>query len=400
MREALPDYYAQALVDHEVDAIAAPVIDITGGQESGPVSFDAIVEVRPHLRIAGYGGLRVEVPNPEVTEADIAAQVDRLRGTSAVLTLVDRPAKDGDHLTIDLAGERDGEAVSAMTTTDFVYELGSATVLPELDTSLQGAKVDDVVTFDAELPDGPVALRVAIKEIKEKVLPDITDAWASEASEFDTVAELRADITKHMEPGKKQQAVAALRNGTVKALIELVDEEPPGSLVDGEVERRAQELGHHLESQGVTIAQYLQFTGQSQQDVITGLRSGAEPAVKADLALRAVAEGEKLSPSGEELDAEIARLSESYQVPPAELHRQLESTGRLAAVRSDLEKGKALDWLIEHAEVVDAEGKPVDRALFEPKTEGDSSPDDAAGVSSDREDPQSPQAAPAETGEA
>ncbi|MDQ6782615.1 MAG: trigger factor [Actinomycetota bacterium] len=382
LREALPDYYARALLDNDVDAIAAPEIDITSGQDSGPVVFDAVVEVRPHLRLAGYEGLRVEVPDPGVTEEDIAAQVDRLRGNLAELAVVERPATDGDHLTIDLHAERDGEAIGGMTTDDFVYELGSATVLPELDTQLNGAKVGDIIAFDAELPDGVVALRVLVKEVKEKMLPDVTDGWASEASEFDTVDELRADIVKRLRLVKKMQATMALRDGTVEALVELVEEEPPKALIDAEVERRAHDLGHRLESQGATIAQYLQATGRSEQDVIAEMRSGAEPAVKADLALRAVAEGERLAPTDEEVDAEIARLSGTHQTTPADLRRQLESAGRMPAVRSDLERGKALEWLIEHTEVVDAEGQPVDRALLDPQ------------------EPQPSQAAPAESGEA
>src|SRR5437016_2566361 len=151
LREALPDYYSRALQETDVDAIAAPEIDITAGQEEGPVAFDAVVEVRPHLKLAGYGGLRVTVPNPTVTEADITAQVDRLRNNFGELTPIGRPAKDGDFLTIDLKGTRHGEPVAGMSTDDLLYELGSGTVLPELDRELQGAKVGDILKFNADL---------------------------------------------------------------------------------------------------------------------------------------------------------------------------------------------------------------------------------------------------------
>jgi trigger factor len=407
LREALPDYYARALADHDVDAIAAPEIDITSGQESGPVAFDAIVEVRPRLQLAGYSGLRVEIPAPDVTDGDIAAQVDRLRGNLAELSSVNRPARDGDHLTIDLHAERDGEAIGGMTTDDFLYELGSATVISELDTELQGAKVGDILAFDAELPDGPVALRVLVKEIKEKVLPEVTDEWASEASEFDTVDELRADITKQMRVVKQVQGSMALRNGAVDALVALVDDEPPEALIDAEVERRAHDLSHRLEAQGATIAQYLEMTGRSQEEVIAELRSGADTAVKADLALRAVAEAEQLVPTDDEVEAEIARLAVQYETSANDLRRQLESAGQMPAVRSDLEKSKALEWLIEHVEVVDAEGNPVDRALLAPAPETDSTATDAPETATDSSgppeepsDPQPSQAAPAESGEA
>ncbi len=181
-----------------------------------------------------------------------------------------------------------------LTVDDYFYELGSGDVLPELDARLDGAKPGDILTFDAEHPDGKVAMTVLVKEVNEKVLPEVTDEWASEASEFDTVDELRADIVKQLTLVKRMQATMALRNGAVEALVELVDDDPPEALVDAEVERRAHDLGHRLEAQGADLAKYLQATGQTQEQLVAELRAGAVPAVKADLALRAVADAEGL----------------------------------------------------------------------------------------------------------
>jgi trigger factor len=366
LRDALPDYYSQALRDHDVDAIAPPEIDITAGQESGPLAFDAVVEVRPQLHLPGYSGLRVEVPDPTVTEEEIDAQVDRLRGNFGELTTVGRPARGGDHLTIDLKGSRAGQDVPGLTTDDFLYELGSGTVLPELDDKLHGARPGDILAFDADLPDGPVGLKVLVKEVKEKVLPEVTDEWASEASEFDTVAELRADIEKRLSLVKRVQAGMALRNGAVEALVELVDTDPPGALVDAEVQRRVHDLEHRLEAQRATIEQYLEATGQTPEQLVNSLREGAVAAVKADLALRAVADAEQLEPIDADIEAEIDRLAQSYKVKPAELRRNLERADQMPAVRSDWKKSKALEWLVEHIEVVGPDGQPIDRALLNP----------------------------------
>jgi trigger factor len=365
LRDALPDYYSQALRDHEVDAIAPPEIDITAGQESGPLAFDAVVEVRPQLHLAGYGGLRVEIPDPGVSDEEIDAQVDRLRGNFGELVEVGRPARDGDHLTIDLRGSRDGQDVSGLTTDDFLYELGSGTVLPELDVRLQGSRPGDILAFDAELPDGRISFKVLVKDVKEKVLPEVTDEWASEASEFDTVAELRGDIATRLGRVKRVQANMALRNGVLDALVELVDSDPPSALVDAEVQRRAHDLEHRLEGQRATIQQYLEATGQTPEQLVAGLREGAVTAVNADLALRAVAEAEQLVPTDADIDTEVERLAQSYQVKPAEVRRNLERTDQMPAVRSDWKKSKALEWLVEHAEVVDSSGQPIDRALLE-----------------------------------
>ena len=367
LRDALPGYYSKAVRDHEVDVVAPPEIDITAGQESGPVEFDAVVEVRPQLHLAGYGGLRVVVPSPVVTEEDIDAQVDRLRGNFGELTPVNRPAIDGDFLTIDLHGSRRGEPVAGLTTDDFVYEVGSGTVLTELDEQLRGAKVGDILAFDADIPgEDPVNLRVLVKDVKEKKLPEVTDEWASEASEFDTVAELRADIEKRMSLVKRVQSTLALRNAAVDALVELVDVDPPASLIDAELERRVQDLNQRLESQGASISEYLQASGQSPEEFVASLREGAVPAVKADLALRAVAEGENLEPTEQDIDDDIERLAASYKMKSKDLRRSLERADQMPAVRSDWKKSKALEWLLEHVEIVDADGQPIDRALLEP----------------------------------
>jgi trigger factor len=377
LRDALPDYYTRALREHEVDAIAPPEIDITSGQESGPVSFDAVVEVRPQLHLAGYGGLRVEVPNPEVTDDEVNAEIDRLRANFGELTVVSRPARDKDHLTIDLLGSRDGEPLTGMTINDYLYELGSRQLFPELDDRLQGARAGDIFDFEAKLPDGPATFRVLVKEVKENVLPEVTDEWASEASEFDTADELRADITKRIGLVKRLRAAMALRNGAIDAVTELVDVDPPAPLVESEIERRVHDLEHRLEAQRATIDQYLEATGQTGEQLVDGLRAGSAAAVKADLALRAVAEAEQIEPTDADIDTEIERMATSYQTKPAQLRRNLERADQMPAVRSEWKKSKALDWLVEHAEVVDADGQPVDRALLEPDLEPDTDTESA-----------------------
>jgi trigger factor len=388
LREALPNYYSQAVRDNEVDVVAAPEIDITAGQEAGPISFDAVVEIRPQIQVAGYTGLRVVIPNPVATEEDIDSQVDRLRANFGELQAVDRPAKDGDHLTIDLSATRDGEIVSGLTTDDFLYELGSGTVLPEMDEKLQGAKVGDILAFEAdptgggsdgEAEDGDgedsdgedshshlVEFKVLVKDVKEKILPEVTDDWASEASEFDTVAELRSDIARRTNLVRRLQANMAMRDKTLEALIELVDLDPPQSLVDPEIQRQLEDLARRLQQQGISLSDYIQATGQSGEDLVNAYRGQAESSVKADLALRAVAEAEAIEASEEDIEAEIERLAQAYQLKAKDLRRNLERADQMPAVRSDWKKTKALEWLIEHVEIVDAEGQTIDRELLKP----------------------------------
>ncbi len=370
LRESLPHYYAKAVGEHEVDVIAPPEIDITSGEADGPVVFDAVVEVRPKITVPGYGGLRVEVPSPEADDAAVDAQIERLRAQSGELVSVEREARDGDHVSIDVAGSVDGEPVEGLTADDYLYELGSDAVVPELDEHLRGGKAGDTLVFDAAHPDpeeeATIAFRVLVKDVKEQVLPDVDDAWANEASEFETVAALRDDLSTRLGAIRRVQTQMALRDGVIASLVALVDDEAPESLVEAEVERRANDLQHRLSHQGASIQQYLEATGTTGEALIAQLREQAVDSVKADLALRAVVDAEHIDVDDDELDAEIARIAERVGEPVSTVRSQLERAEQLPAVRSDIKKGKALEWLVEHAEVVDEDGKPVDRALLEP----------------------------------
>jgi trigger factor len=364
LRDALPNYYAKALQETDIDPIAAPEIDITSGEESGPVAFDAVVEVMPQINVAGYQNLQVTLPSLTPPDADIDAQVDRLRRNDAELKPVNRAARDGDHVTIDRKVYRHDETLQQAD--DELYEVGTGAMVPELDEQLRGAKVGDILKFNAKIEnDDDLSFQVLVKDVKEMELPDVTDAWAGEASEFDTVDALKDDIRNRLSMVRKVQAQLALRDEVVAALVQLVDQDAPEPLVGAEMERRLHDLSHRLEAQGADIAGYLQATGQTQEQLIEELRTGSADAVKADLALRAVSEAESIEATDEDVDTELARLAERYEQKPAQLRRQLERADQMPAVRSDIRKGKALAWLLEHVEMVDDEGRSIDRADLE-----------------------------------
>jgi trigger factor len=382
LRDALPAYYSQAVRENDVDVIAAPEIEITGGQDEGPVAFDAVVEIRPHVDVAGYGGLRVELPRPEATDEEIDAQIERLRDQFAELNDVSRPAIDKDHVSMSIAGTRDGEPLPGLQADDYLYEVGAGTIASELDDNLRGAKVGDVVEFDA-VPTGtdqePVHFRVLVKDIKEKVLPEVTDEWANEVSEFDTVEELRADLAERIGGVRKMQAQMALREKAVLALIDLVEEDAPEPLVNGEVQQRLEDLSMRLSAQGISAEDYFAGTGKTAESLVQELQELAVQAVKADLALRALAEAEEIEATDDDLDEEIDRLAERVGQKPERVRRDLERGEQVQAVRSDIRKRKALEWLVEHVELVDESGQPIERdalALPEQTSEADIEPTD------------------------
>ena len=364
LRESLPDFYARAVVDTELDPIAQPEIDITGGEDGGAVSFDAVVQVRPLVSIPGYDGLQVTLPALDVKDEEIEHQLDRLRENDAELDVVNRPAVDGDLVTIDLHGN-DGSGAEVVGIDDYLYEVGSGSVVPELDPELRGSKAGAILGFDAANPneaDARIAFRVLVKEVKIKKLPEATDEWAEENSEFSTIAALREDIAARIGRVKLMQSQMALRQRALEALAGLVsDDDVPEVLVDAEVNERLHELQHRLEGQKLTLAEYFSATGQRPDELLDAVRVDAHAAVKADLALRALVEAEELTLSEDELSAEVTTMAERMGTSPAELRRQLDTAGRTGAVRSELRKGKALQWLLDHVELFDDEGNPMSR---------------------------------------
>jgi trigger factor len=391
LHDSLPEYYARALSDNDVDAIAAPEIDITDGAESGPLLFAAVVEIRPEVTVGGYDGLRVTLDRPEVPDEEIDAQVDRMRQTHATLGVVDRPAVDGDVVTIDIAGTLDGESQPGLTADDYSYTVGSGMVVPELDDQLRGTKAGDILSFDATHPDPDetrdLEFRVLVKEVNERVLPDADDEWASQASEFDTIDELRGSIRQRMELVRRAQVQSQLTEKATEALAELVDAEPPKALVDQEAQNRLQDLALRLSAQGVDPQAWLAAQQAEGADGLNAeLREAATTSAKVDLALRAVADAETIEASDDEVDAEILQMAERLSQKPDRLRAEFERGGRLPAVRSDIRKRKALDWLLEHVEIVDQDGQPLARADLDitvEGAEGDESPGSPATAASD-----------------
>ena len=368
LRHSLPEYYAQAVREHDVDVIDAPEIDITSGQEEGAVAFDAVVEVRPVVSVGGYDHLRVTIDRPEATDEEIEAQIDRMRSQKAELSAVERPAADADHVRIDITGTQDGEELGGLTAEDYVYEVGAGTVVPELDDNLRGASAGDVLTFTADHPDpeqAPVDFEVTVKEVSEQVLPEADDAWADAESEFSTVAELRDDLRRRSAMVKRFQAQMQLRERATQALSELVTDEVPESLLGQEVNARLQDLAQRLSAQGMDLESYLQVAADSPESFMDTLKEESTTAIKVDLALRAVADAEEIELDEADLDAEIERIAAQVDEKPAKVRKQLDRNDQLPLVRSDLRRRKALDWLLEHVEVVDPEGAEIDRDLID-----------------------------------
>jgi len=372
LSEAVPEYYARAVTHHDVDVISPPEIDITSGAESGPVSFDAVVEVRPVITITGYDQLKAEVPDPEPSEEDISQQIDQLRKQFGELTPITRPAIDGDQATIDIYGSYNGEEVEGLTVDDYAYEVGQGAVVPEIDEQLRGSKAGDILEFNASHPDpdedGLLRFRILVKEVQETVLPDFDDEFAKEASEFDTVDELRADISDNIARAKRASARAALVGQVGEQLAGLVADDIPEPLVEAEVLNRLRSLQMGLGSQGIELEAYLDAIGQTPDELAESLRAPALQEAKADLALRAVAAAESIVATDEDIDLELAAMAAQVGQTAEELKSSVLAgeESRLKAVRLGAQISKAREWVLERVEITDPDGNPIQRSSLSP----------------------------------
>ena len=370
-REALPGYYSEAVKEHDVDVIAPPEIDITAGQEEGQVVFDAVVEVRPSIEVSGYEDLELEIPKLEVTDEDLDEAVDRMRGQFSSLESVDRAAADGDTVVINIAAVHEDEEIPGMTTDDYNYQVGSgATGFDGFDENLVGASKGDDVAFEAPHPDeeeeNPIEFSITVTDVQETILPEPTDEWIKDNSEFETLAELRDDYRNKMERSRIAQAQQARNNKLAELISELVEDDVvPEAMVDGEVENRVQDMAMRLQAQGISFDQYMQFSGQDRDTMLAEIRGQAAVSAKLDLALRSIAAKESIEATDEELDEELQEVAERFERSVSEVREELAEAGQLSAVRADLLKTKTLDWLSERAKLVDEDGQTVSADALE-----------------------------------
>jgi trigger factor len=366
LRDAIPRYLGKAVREHDVDLVATPQVEVTGGQDDGAVEFEAECEIRPEISIPGYGGLRIELDPIEPTDDEIDAARNAELRQAGTLTDVDRAAAPGDYLTIDLAATRNGEEVLGLNTEDFSYELGQGWITDDFDEQVTGASAGDVVTFTST-PKGteePADFTVTVKAVQELTPPELTDEWVSEnIGEFDTVEEWTGSIRQRITDGKLNQVRQTVMPKLTEALTGLVDIEPPDSMVDAEMQSRVQNMARQFQSQGIDLGAWLSATGQDPQQFFEGSRPQAIQAVKADLALRAVATAESIEVGDNELEGEYARMAMQFGQKARDIRRMYEQNDAVPELIAQIKKGKATDWLLHHVEMVDTSGAVIDREL-------------------------------------
>jgi len=366
IRESMPDFYARAVADTLSDPIGQPDINIVAGESEGPLTFEAEVEVRPELPIEGQRDLRVTIPSPNVLDGEVDAQIDRFRETDATLRDVERPIQTGDLVTMDLHVQQIATEVEPLEMSDYMYTVGSGSITGGVDELILGLKAGEELKVNGSLGGGVVATyTMQLKQVKERVLPDLTDEWVEENTEWKSVDEMREAILTQMRRRKVVEAQLSQRDAMLLALGDLVDAElVPEVLVDSETNERLHDLGHRLSEQKMNLEMFLQVTNQAPEQLLATLREDALKAVRIDLAMRALVKAENLEPTQEEINEELESTATAMNVDAELLRENLRNSGRVASFNAEIAKMKASRWLAEHVTFIDPDGVEIDRQLL------------------------------------
>lgn len=358
LRDALPDLYVEAMRAEDLEGIAPPEIEVVNFEPGSPLVFEATVDVRPEIALPELDSITVEAPPSELTDSELDEQIERLRDRFAELETISREARRGDFVVIDLKGYKNDELVEGASAPDLLYEVGSGSGPPKLDEELEGNRPGAILKFNDTLPGavgGPegedASYTVLLKEVKAKKLPPVDDDFAKTAGDFDTLEELKDDLRVRLSEVKKQLVRDEIRGMVLEELVRVAVFDAPERLVEDEFNHRLTHVNADLTKAGLTFQQYADHSGQTELELRSDLRTQATMSVKAELLLEEIVRRHGLEATDEELGREVAYIAARAQRDPKELAQQLATSGRLGALVADIMRRKALDHVVEHANV-------------------------------------------------
>lgn len=354
----IPDAYDKALEECEEDIVSSPKIEVTQIEAGKPFIFTATVALKPEVKLGKYKGVKIDKIDTKVTEEEVDAQINKERENNArTITVEDRPVKDGDMTTIDFEGFVDGAAFDGGKGENYPLTIGSGAFIPGFEEQLVGAqigqevevKVTFPVDYQAENLRGRDAVfKCTVHEIKEKELPELDDEFASEVSEFDTLAEYREDIKKNLTEQKEKDAKNAREEAAIKAAVEISEMEIPEAMLETQQRQMVDEFAQRITMQGLSMEQYFQFTGTNYQKMVEQVKPQAEERIKSRLVLEAIAEAEKIEATEEDYEKELETMAEVYQMEVAKV-RELMGEREKKNMMQDLAVRKAAEFVAEHA---------------------------------------------------
>ncbi|WP_349828933.1 trigger factor [Brevibacterium litoralis] len=365
VNNSLDGFYRDAIEEQKLQPLGQPEVEVTGvpgldGAEEGDFTFVVEVDVRPEITLPAYDSISVEVDTYEVTDEDVAKELDELRARFGTLTTVERPAQTDDFVTLDLVAKIDDEEID--TAEDISYQVGAGTMLEGMDEALDGLSAEESTTFETTFAGGDHAgekgmVTITLKAVKERELPAADDDFAQLASEFDTIDELREDLKAQAAKSKEMEQGVQAREKVLDALIEAADVPVPAKMVEDEVKR-------HLESEG----------READDEHGAEVKEETEKALRTQFVLDTVIEGsdEDFSVSQAELIEYIVSASQQYGMNPNQFAQMLDQQGQVPAIMGEVSRRKALASVLAQVKVVDTDGNTVDMTAFTtPEGEGE-----------------------------
>jgi trigger factor len=377
LKVSLAEWYEQAVVESGIRPIDDPDLALDDVPESGELRFRAVVPTRPKAKLGTVAGLEVGKDEPEIPEGALEEELDRLRLQGSRMAPVDRPAAEGDFVVVDFDGEVNGKRLASASARDFVVELGSERLLAGFDEKLRGSSSGDSVRIEItyaaddsrqELRGKTVAYTAQVKQVQERVLPELDDDFAAENSEFDTLDELTADINRRLEEAAQARVDELFRRRVVDAAVNNATIDVPEIMVQRRIGSILNQTASSLPS-GVTFETYLRATGRTLDQVVEELRPDAEMAIRRELVVEAVCEAENIEVTDTDVEAQVRDDADKVGRDADELLAEVIAEGAFERLREDLRLGRAVQFLIDSAVPISMEQAEARERLWTPEEE-------------------------------
>ena len=391
--ELIETEYPKAVEESGENVVSSPRIDVEQLEAGKDFIFTAEVALKPPVKLGKYKGVEVEKMDIDVTDADVDAEIDKQRNTNArTVDVTDRAVQNNDIVTLDFEGFVDGVAFQGGKGTDYPLTIGSGAFIPGFEEQLIGFEIGKEGDVNVKFPEEYQAEELAgkdatfkctVKAIKAKELPELNDEFASDVSEFDTLAEYKEDVKKKLVEKKTNEEKAKREDAVVKAVIEDSDMELPEAMVETQQRQIVNDFAQRLQMQGMNMDQYLQYTGNTVDKMLEQVRPQAVERIQARLVLEAVAKEENITVSDDEFEAELKKMAEQYKMELDKL-KELMPESELKTMRDDMAVQKAADFLVENvkegaakkaakkatkkADEADAEEKPAKKTAAKKTT--------------------------------
>ena len=354
----IPDAYAKAYDEADIDIVSQPSIEVTQIEKGKPFIFTAEVAVRPEVKLGEYKGVEVDKFSNRVTAKEIDAKLEEERKKNArTVNVAGRPVQKDDEVILDFEGFVDGVAFDGGKGENYSLTIGSNTFIPGFEDQLIGVEAGKEVEVNVTFPEDyheeslkgkPAVFKCTVHEIKAKELPELDDEFASEVSEFDTLEELKADIKAKIKEQKNAEGKSAQQEQALDTIIAATEMDIPDAMVETEARQMVDSFGQRIQQQGLTMQQYMQFTGMDTEKMLEEMRPQAMKRIQTRLVLEAIVAAENMVTSDERLDEEIAKMAEMYSMEADQLKSYMGDTEK-EQMKKDIAVEDAVQFILDNA---------------------------------------------------